>query len=56
MNATVEELRYPIGKLQMGDGPATAEERRKMVETIAELPEQLKQAIAGLNGKQLDTA
>jgi hypothetical protein len=51
----MEDLRYPIGKFDRSRGPNTPEERKKLVETLAELPEQLKQAVTGLNGKQLDT-
>jgi len=51
----MEDLRYPIGKFDRSRGPNTPEERKKLVENIAVSPERLKQAITGLNGKQLDT-
>lgn len=49
------DLRYPIGKFDRSKGPNTAEERKQAIEAIAETPERLKQALTGLNGKQLDT-
>jgi hypothetical protein len=51
----MEDLRYPIGKFDRSQSSHTPEERKKLIEGIAELPEQLKQAVTGLNGKQLDT-
>lgn len=52
----MEDLRYPIGKFDRSKGPNTSDERKKLIDTIAEAPEHLKQAVTGLNGKQLDTA
>ena len=51
----MDDLRYPIGKLQPGKSPDTDEERKRLIDAIAEVPERLRQALAGLNGKQLDT-
>ena len=51
----MEDLRYPIGKFDMDKGPNTGDERKRLVDAIAEMPERLRQALAGLNGKQLDT-
>ena len=51
----MEDLRYPIGKFDRSKGPTTSDERKRLIDTIAEAPEQLKQAVTGLNGKQLDT-
>ena len=51
----MEDLRYPIGKFERSNNPNTVEERKRLVDTIAEVPERLRQALAGLNGKQLDT-
>jgi uncharacterized damage-inducible protein DinB len=51
----MEDLRYPIGKFDRSKGPNSAEERTQLIDRMAELPEQLKQAVTGLNGKQLDT-
>ena len=51
----MEDLRYPIGKFDRSKGPNTPEKRKTLIEAIAEVPELLKQALAGLNGKQLDT-
>ena len=51
---TDEQLRYPIGKFK---APAsyTAEDIRNMTATIREFPGRLRQAVIGLNEKQLDT-
>jgi hypothetical protein len=51
----MEDLRYPIGKFDRSKAPTSAEERKPLIDNIAELPEQLKQAVTGLTGKQLDT-
>jgi uncharacterized damage-inducible protein DinB len=51
----MEDLRYPIGQFDRTRGPHTPEERKKLIENIAALPGQLSQAVAGLNGKQLET-
>jgi uncharacterized damage-inducible protein DinB len=51
----MEDLRYPIGKFDRSKGPNTAEERKRLIDSIADMPERLKQAVTGLNGKQLDT-
>jgi uncharacterized damage-inducible protein DinB len=51
----MEDLRYPIGKFDRSKGPNSADERKRLIDSIAELPEHLKQAVTGLNGKQLDT-
>ena len=51
----MEDLRYPIGKFDRSKVPNNAEERKPLIDSIAETPEQLKQAVTGLNGKQLDT-
>jgi hypothetical protein len=53
--AQVEELRYPVGKYDRNRGQHSRDERKQLIENIAALPEQLRQAIIGLNGKQLDT-
>ncbi len=51
----MEDLRFPIGKFDRSREPNTPEERKKLIEAIAEAPERLQQAATGLNGKQLDT-
>jgi hypothetical protein len=51
----MEDLRYPIGKFDRSKGPNSAEERKQLIESIAEMPEHLKQAVTGLTVKQLET-
>jgi hypothetical protein len=51
----MEDLRYPLGKPEILQRPLTAEERRLAIEAIAATPEHLRQAVSGLNGKQIDT-
>lgn len=48
------DLRYPIGKFQSVEN-VTDIQRRAFIIAIAETPEKLKAAIAGLNERQLDT-
>lgn len=48
------DLRYPIGKFQPVENIADAQ-RRAFIAAIAETPEKLKAAVAGLNERQLDT-
>ena len=51
--ATIEnDLRYPIGQFEAG---ATADRRQQSIADVAELPQRLSDAIAGLNDHQLDT-
>jgi hypothetical protein len=51
----MEDLRYPIGKFDRSKGPNTAEQRKALIDSIAEMPERLQQSVTGLNGKQIDT-
>ena len=48
------DLRYPIGPFD-DPAPITADMRRLAITTIAELPFQLRRAVAGLLDSQLDT-
>ena len=51
----MDDMRYPLGKFDRSKAPASAEERRRLIDSIADLPEHLHSAVAGLTGKQLDT-
>ncbi|PSH02946.1 MAG: metal-dependent hydrolase [Acidobacteria bacterium] len=51
----MEDLRFPIGKFDKTKGPNTPDQRKQLIGDIAQMPERLKQALACLNGKQLDT-
>lgn len=53
--STTEDLRYPIGKFQPAEVAMTDEERRELINQIAETPQKLRAAVAGLNEQQLDT-
>ncbi len=48
------DLRYPVGKLERRD-TLSPDERRAMIEQIAEAPGKLRAAVAGLSPSQLDT-
>ena len=50
----MQDLRYPIGKCP-SKPVLTPDERRQAIEAIAETPNRLKAAIAGLSAEQLDT-
>lgn len=51
---TDEQMRYPVGKFR-APVSYTAEDIRKWTATIREFPGRVRQAIIGLNDKQLDT-
>ncbi|HTH53357.1 MAG TPA: bacillithiol transferase BstA [Edaphobacter sp.] len=54
MSVMVDDPRYPIGKFEKPE-TITPEERLNAVATLAELPEQLRNAVEGLNSAQLNT-
>jgi uncharacterized damage-inducible protein DinB len=49
------DLHYPIGKFQRPES-LSPEERRTRIDAIAEAPERLRAAVAGLDAAKLDTA
>lgn len=49
------DLRYPIGPWHRPNGPVTPEWRANHIRDIAELPAQMRAAVAGLSDAQLDT-
>jgi hypothetical protein len=51
----MEDLRYPIGRFEPSNRANTPEERKQLIEATAEVPERLRQALIGLNGKQFET-
>ncbi|MFM6977037.1 MAG: YfiT family bacillithiol transferase [Sphingobacteriaceae bacterium] len=55
MNIDLEQLKYPIGRYQALPD-ANEEQTNKWMGEIAELPQKLRAAVAGLNDEQLDTA
>lgn len=54
MAQTVVDPRYPIGKFEKPE-TITAEDRRYAISALAELPEQLRNAVDGLDSGQLNT-
>ena len=46
--------RYPIGKF-VYDGPPTEEERKQLIEILAQAPAALRAAVAGFSQQQMDT-
>jgi hypothetical protein len=50
----VSDRRYPIGRFAWS-GAATAAERARWIEEIAQAPAQLRAAVEGLTGEQLET-
>jgi hypothetical protein len=48
------DLRYPVGPFQF-EGPNSAQQRKALIDEIAELPSTLKQAVNGLSPDQLET-
>lgn len=51
----MEDVRFPIGRFDRSKRANTPEERTKLIGNIAGMPECLKLALVGLNGRQLDT-
>ncbi|MHB8217355.1 MAG: YfiT family bacillithiol transferase [Candidatus Sulfotelmatobacter sp.] len=50
----MSDLRYPVGKFKY-DGPPTSTQRRELIESIEEVPANLRAAVKGLSQPQLDT-
>ena len=48
------DLRYPIGEFKL-EAPLTDVERQTCIDTIEQTPAQMRAAVAGLNGDQLNT-
>jgi hypothetical protein len=48
------DLRYPVGKWQRPD-KLTPDQRRELIDTMADAPAQLRAAVKGLTDQQLDT-
>jgi uncharacterized damage-inducible protein DinB len=54
MSVTLADPRYPIGKFERPES-ISPEERLNAIATLAELPEQLRNAVEGLGSAQLNT-
>ncbi len=52
--ATLEALRYPIGRLEIG-GPLDAQRRSELISELEHFPARLRASVEGLTGAQLDT-
>lgn len=50
----MSDLRYPVGRFNMESDP-TDDERRSLIDEIAETPSRLREAIRTLSDEQLDT-
>jgi hypothetical protein len=48
------DLSYPIGRFER-PGPATSEQRKERIDTIAAAPARYREAVRGLSASQLDT-
>ena len=48
------DLRYPIGTFSF-QGPLSSQERQKLIDQIATTPENMRDAVSGLDDAQLDT-
>ena len=53
---TDESLRYPTGRFHRPKRSLENSERRQMIDTITRTPADIRAAIRGLSGEQLDTA
>ncbi len=54
--AVSQDLRYPIGKFVRPEGEVATADRVEATRTLAEFPEQLRNAVDGLDHHQLGTA
>lgn len=54
MSTRVADLSYPIGRFERPE-EITPEERRNAIASLAEMPEELRNAVEGLNSGQLNT-
>ncbi len=52
--AESQDPRFPVGRY-VASPPITADDRREAIQTLAEFPEQLREAVRGLNDEQLNT-
>lgn len=52
--AAIDDLRFPVGKFDSGV-EVTPELRREFINTIADLPRKIAEAVEGLTDEQLDT-
>ena len=50
----MEDLRYPVGKFHY-DGSPSAQQKQEFLEEIAQTPNKLRSAVAGLEDAQFDT-
>ena len=50
----MQNLSFPISKFQY-EGPASEQQRRRSIEEIALAPQQLRSAVGGLSGEQMET-
>jgi uncharacterized damage-inducible protein DinB len=54
MSVSAVDPRYPVGKFERPD-TITSEDRLNAIGSLAELPEQLRNAVEGMDSKQLNT-
>jgi uncharacterized damage-inducible protein DinB len=52
MDASDEKLRYPIGRMQVPEGPATAQQRQEWIGCIDRLPSRVRAAVRDLTPEQ----
>ena len=52
--AAEKDLRYPVGRYELGPHPAAAE-RERLVDIVEATPARMREAVAGLTEAQLDT-
>ena len=50
-----EDLRYPIGRMPVVEGPVSASQRDEWIQTVEALPARLRRAVERLNSEQWDT-
>ena len=54
-SADLESLRFPLGRFSFPESPVPAERRAELIDSIANTPAAVREAVLGLSDDQLDT-
>ena len=51
----MQELKYPVGRFDVKQAAPDADERRRLIDSLASTPAQMRSAVEALSEAQLDT-